>query len=647
MHTLEDTSRAPSYYSEAAEQITYWHQLVESPSTARPESPELPSIHTYKLAQAAFQRAGLGNLNYLTDHPETIPSDQLEIITHNPLLRDKVGAEVPARYHIRTKDIHRASQIAASLGLQAVIIGALTSGTENFGAPGVKYNNDMIIAIEASGVDDSRKLKQSIAGPYALSDEISINLETGEVRVGAGPTPNQINELLPAGKWLAIDATTSGSLRAVIPTNPMGPIRIRPSRIITEAKMSDGSTLATLDQKEVEHHEGLLGLTGAIVETTYKILDVPTEKFGIFVGLNVPTLDPDSTNWDQELAKTLAELYPSMNLKIDGKNLVSDWEDGFLSGCEVITINELEFLLDKPVSEDVKKLAQNLIKNLRAASSTYGLFITGRAKADLFKLEDKPGNPIQRLLHLQEENKIATVDDITRQTTTMLALREAIPLSAKAEADPSIDTNPDHLKFSTTTDHVTTISASAREHIATLYGAERTSFIQANVRRQLRPYLARQKVFAQIRRETTNPRIRFASYNYGHAHIGGAELDGGMDPHERESAFADLTGLTGAERLATIAEFEAVKNRIKTEANGTLDQGIDELEATDPDVARRHGEKGKLPVFKELPKAMQEEAADALEAAPPLYSWRAVGSKAWQYRENRRSTRQQTLTAAA
>ncbi len=598
------------------------------PTTTVDHNPHLPNAFLYHKASHALKLAGLGQLNYLTDEPGQLPTEHLPYMVTQPLLRDMAKAEVPARYHLRTRDLHRATQIAQQLGLQVVIIGALTSATENFGAPGVEYDSDKIIAIEAEGVPDSSQIKQSIDGDYALSNEVHIDLKNGTLRAGAGLTPDQLNELLPAGKWLAVDATTRGQLKAVLPTGPMGPARIRPSEVIEEVKLTDGTTIKVLQGPEVEQHEGLLGITGGVVETTYKILDVPKEKFGVFAALNVQTLDPENTNWDEELANVLAHLYPALNLRINGNRLESDWSEGYLDGVEIITENELQFLLEDQVavSDEIKTQARTLLANLKQANSKYGLFITGRAEKNFSTLTESttPDNPINTMLTLLETAEMSDVIEIPpAKMKGLYQLREDIPTAAKSEAAPE-QPDPEILRASFTTDFVTTISASAREQLNALYGGERIDFLRANIRRQLTPHLARQKVFARMQRENNIPELKLRNLSYGHGHIRGLDL------HDRETLIANLKGLSPERRAIVIAAFMKNKERAKTEANGALKEGMARL-ATDPNTTQLSGEKGKLPEFDTLSPSKKDEVADLVKAAPPVFSWRAVGSKVWNY----------------
>ncbi len=610
-------------------------ELVKPPTTTTPEGPQVsPEIARqmafYQIAKSRFRDSGLGGLTLLTDQPEEIPATLMQGVNAAPLLRDKAKLAVPAKYHLRTKDIHEACVIAAELGMQVVIIGSLTSATENFGPKGVSYDSDKIIAIDPIGVPDTDQIKKSIDGPYAKSDEVEIDLEAGTLRSGAGLTPDNRNALLPPGKWIPEDLTTRNSAKAILPTGSMGPIRIAPSELMEEVVISDGQTTRVLKGAEIEQHEGLMGLTGAIVETKYKILDVPKNKFGLFVGLKVDTLDPDLTNWDEELANVLAHLYPALNVQIEDKRLVSDWEKGLIDGVEIITVNELTFLLGCNVSEEIKSQARRLIKALEANGSKFAVYLTGRATQPMDTLlEDKdPKNPLSTLIKLQEKSQLATLDDVSGDMELMHSLREAIPLNAKDEAAPE-NPNPEILRQSFTTDYVTTLSAQSRAKIDQLYGAAKISYIRRRTRKQLAPYLEKQRGVKRVSEMTTNPRIQVKGYSYGHGHLRGVDL------HERHTILADLQGATTEEARATTAQFTSMVDASKTGPNKALRDGIEKLKS-DPDVDVQRAEKGKLPDFDFLAPEKQAEVANLVENAPAIFAWRKKGTKVARYIEARK-----------
>lgn len=521
---------------------------------------------------------------------------------------DEEGNPIAAGWMLTTDNIHEACEAALRLELQIVIAGALTSGTKNFGAPGVQYDTSKIILIQSKG-----SLGRVPLTPYEedlpKSNETFFTLdESGKpktVIAGPGVIPDHINEALTKDRWLALDLTTRNQAHngAVYATGGMGPSRIRPSEIIERIWISDGNEIQEItDPKEIKMHEGMIGLTGAIIAIEYKILEVPTEKFGTLVPLNVPTLDPANPQWPQEVSKLLAELEPSLNLNIKDGKLSSDWTEGFIDGVEVITLAELEMVKSK--GKTSKELTQ-AIESMKKANSQFAVYITGRHNKNLN--DENPHNPLIKLYNLHEEEKIGEYIELSTQLKQFAELREEIPTQAKAEAK-----NPGENRkaLSTSTDINARISDSEMTRIKSLPTEQQAPALQEAFRALLTPFIDYEAAIAEIAKKAKNQNIDVVIRRYGHAHPRNIDL------HTRITA------------IAVKENEEALKQifALITKAKKALMKAAFELGQNDPRFTIDSGEKGIPPTIELLTPAELTTRQELVAAGPEAFKWRAKGT---------------------
>ncbi len=509
---------------------------------------------------------------------------------------------------LTTDNIHEACQASLGLGLQIVIAGALTSGTKNFGAPGVQHDTSKIILIQSKG-----SLGEVALTPYTgdlpksnqafFTFDQSGNPKT--VIAGPGVIPDHINEALTKDRWLALDLTTRNQAHngAVYATGGMGPSRIRPSEIIERIWLSDGNQILEItDPEEIKMHEGMIGLTGAIVGIEYKILEVPTEKFGTLVPLNVPTLDPANPEWPQELSKLLAELQPSLNLKITDGKLSSDWTEGFIDGVEIITLAELEMVEAK--GNTSKELTQ-AIAAMKNANSQFAVYITGRHNKKLN--DENPRNPLIKLYDLHEEEKIGEYIELSTQLKQFAKLREEIPTQAKAEAK-----NPGENRkaLSTSTDINARISEAEMTRIKGLPAEQQATALQEAFRSLLTPFIDYEAAITQITEQAREKNVDVVIHRYGHAHPRNIDL------HTRITATTEIENDQALKEIFTLI----------TKAKKDLMKAAFELGQNDLRFTIDSGEKGIPPTIELLDRTQLKMRQALVASAPAAFNWRAKGT---------------------
>lgn len=557
----------------------------------------------YRQAKSRFQT--LGSLKFLTDD-DHLPRD----INAEQPLKDMADMPLPAKYLLETEDVHQACVVARSLGLQVVVIGSLTSATNNFGKPGAIYDSEKILAIRPKH-KQAEEVPMNLEGqdkqPYLKSSQVKIKRDGAgnplTITSGPGLVPDDLNSILPNGYWIPLDLTTrnQAQLGAVYATGSMGPSRIRPHEAIKRVVISDGETIRELTGDEIEQHEGLLGLTGAIIEIEFNVFEVPKEQFGFLVPLKVNESDfNEESTWVDKLKILLAKLHPALNLNLEDGKISSEWADGLLDGVEIITKQELLLVLRESASDDSRRLAKQILAQMQKEGSTFMVSITGRAAKNIYELEEHKNNPITQLLELMEEDVVGEMVGI-KDFGQFATLREAIPDLAKKEG--KTPQNPGEIIYSTSTDINTSLSPSFVEYIEALDPQARISILQEHFAKMLQPYLEYEQELNEI--ESIVEGVKIIIRRYGHAHTREIDL------HTRATVIGQSDNPEAFARANSLVKL----------ANSRLQERLLSLQA-DPNFVVSHGEKGKPPTLKLMQGGKREEVLNLISSASPTFNWR-------------------------
>ncbi len=492
-----------------------------------------------------FNTANIGNLINLN-----AIQDQIEP------LRDNAGKELPCNLYIETNNIHEAAKIAQENNLGIIIVGGLSSATNNFG-PKVDYPKlKGVIAIKPKGIHSEEKmlseegLETTEFSHYIenRTDRTTIrrNTETDEpesIIIGAGMTYGQVAKIIDTklntdpnrefDYFLSPDHTSLDYSEAGgnFATGAMGPSRLRIHETALRVNITNGTEIKTLTGEEIKDHEGLIGLTGGMTEIEMKLLKRPRHSFGVMVPLNTQNSD-----WATEYSKLLPSLEDYTRLSIDNDNKIqSRWEDGYINGSEFITRQGLEFVRDHHDNPERRSTATRLLKTLDESNSDFMVYITGFSQKSLeqyqnecyeaFNAEDENeivNNLNQRadiLSKLLAKNMSGDLGEPTPMTDLedVRLLREAIPDSARDRGRIKPNQNPNLLIYTTSTD----INSFIPEEIAAVLDTES---LQQTYHEMLKPYLDYETECA-AQAEENNVEVEVVGYGHGH--------NRSLDPHTR------------------------------------------------------------------------------------------------------------------
>ncbi len=545
----------------------------------------------FEQAQARFLT--LGNLQHLTDKDR---------------LRDNAGKILPCNFLIETEDVHEAAKIAMELQMGIVMIGALSSATNNFTPPmGEAHDLRAILAIKPKGIINDAELKSTPQKDRIpnKSNQVSIDREKLTVTVGAGMTFAQVNKILKAELgpeyYAPVDLTTidTALAGAVFATGAMGPSRIRINEITDSVNITDGTKIETVtavpaggESDEILNREGLIGLDGGVTEITLKIIKRPRYRFGISFALK----DANGENWHQKAAELLGELYQFNNLRIECNEIKSDWKDGFIDGIEIITAENLRLLVELSTSKETRQQAKRLLQKMAEANSDYTIYLTGNTKIDtatFFEGESHNNDngdddnssptetPATKLIALFEADKTGAPTPYSQSDIleAMRRLREAIPDIARNQGRITSANEKTDLTFSTSTDINSHIDPKIA---ATLSPIE----LQSLFHTILEPYAQYQTDIEALSKEAATKGITVELYRYGHLH------PKNLDPHMRVVAKTNLGNETEFEKVT--AEIARLKDELL--------KAVMALPQKDNHIVVTHGEKGKIPNLKLLPQ---------------------------------------------
>lgn len=541
--------------------------------------------------QARARLMEAGNLQLLS------PSDQL---------RDNAGKILPCNYMIETADVHLAAQIAKELNMGIVMIGALTSATNNFPAPNPNHGFRGILAIKPRGITSEDELHSTPSEEYIpnKSNQLSINRDKMTVTVGAGLSFGQVNKILASELgpeyFVPVDLTTvdQAFAGAVFATGAMGPSRIRIHEITERVNITNGTEVKSLTDDDVEKHEGLIGLDGGITEMELRILKKPAHRFGLSIALK-NTLE---TAWTEKAAALLTALRAATNLHLGQSTLSSDWNKGFIDGLEIITKEDLELIIQTSASPEMRNEAARLTKELAAANSNYMIYLTANATENISKLstDNSPNNPLNILMGLINEDIIGepTAYEGHHHLETMRQLRETIPDLARDQS--RIKAKTTELSFSTSTDVNICINAEALPHL-------NPEEISAIFNTMLRPYYEYEQQIAALKTAATTKGVTIEMHRYGHLQ------PRSMDPHTR---------VTAKSTPENEANFNEITNQIKA-LKEALNTALLQLPAIDPRIQTLHGEKGKISNLKFLTPTVSQTTQQIIQNSDHHWNFRS------------------------
>ena len=226
-------------------------------------------------------------------------------------LRDNAGRLIPTRAFVRTDDVAATTKELLHEGASVLLVGARTSATHNFEREYRRHAGlrapERIVGVLPLGQGEASdglvpyRLTHGQVHTSAIprSDEIWIHChsegpELHTVRIGAGITFSQVGRALrhafasdtERDWWVPIDLTTVdvATAGAVYATGAQGPSRFRISEVARRIWLQTSDALEVLDTPEqIAEHEGLWGMSGAVVALELRVFARPKVRFGFFI----------------------------------------------------------------------------------------------------------------------------------------------------------------------------------------------------------------------------------------------------------------------------------------------------------------------------------------------------------------------------
>lgn len=645
-----------------------------SEELSAPDNP-LPYSEFLRL-QTALKAKGINaTLQYVTDHPlpEQYRSDPTAISTKDRAeLSDREGNPAAFTMHITTRDIHAVAKAAIELGMKIGVLGAKTSGTSNFGRPGTDYGTNALLAIQPKQVSDKPEEidEDDHSQAYPLSDQYKLtkdaNGQITSIFAGVALTPTMLNT--QTGKLtIPLNLTTRDSAfnAAVFATGGRGPDRIAPYLLVKKIVAFDGEKIIEITGKDIEKHQGMLGLDLVILGIEWQVFEQPKDKFLAFVPLKVSDLNPKTRkgNWAKEQGYVVGYLHNTF-VKVDREagRLKSDWDQGFLHGAETVFKPDLESGKAYSPTKEKSKVADHWLEALGntedETGSVYGLMITGQcedAENQLFNAvvkykaysminctaedfedeetldqipEPSDNNPFEILAYLYLKGRIHKphFEFNTKVIKDSELLREGLPDSAKVEVKEGKG-NKDLLIHSKSTDFTQNLNQLMLEAVkSSMSLRDRVAFLIKMQRKMLDPALhfdqKIQSIAEELEREkTSNPlaqRLSVRGWKYGHGN------PNGIDMHERGTLIANIESLTGNELQEVKALFLKYKGKLEAAYNELIEE-IVALAQSDPRIEASEGEKAKFLVPDLLSSQTRRAIREAVDPNGPL-GWRTIGT---------------------
>lgn len=526
-------------------------------------------------------------------------------------MKDNGGRALPADVVFRTNAIHEATVAAIDNGSSIMMIGALTSATNNFGTDDMRRPRDAsskhLAGIQAATLTpdidgnfpyDSIDYRTHTGGEReVLSNEIRLNQhregpELHTITIGAGVTFAQANHVLREAfgddglydYCVPIDLTTIDIAHAgaVYATGAQGPSRFRIADIAKSITITNGVERTKLtDPLDIETHQGLWGLTGGVVEMELRVFRRPKNRFGFFI----PLRSDKSGSWTPQAAAVIALLRDSTTLSLSGGQIHSQWKDGIVDGIEVVSRDSLELVANTSLPSGSNRSAAKKILGLMAsrekngtmqACSDFGVYITGNSRygeVDGFLADEE--SPLTKLVEYSEGKEqflhadgIRTIVDNPSEIEEMRLLRESFAdiarqhakHQAKGQAKP----------FSESTD----INCFIDPEIAATMGPDE---LRAAYHRILLPYYAYESRIHDMKAIAKTHGVDVTLSRYGHLN------PRSINPHTRVTVHAPEDSI-----------HLQVYTQIILRAREHLIQVLMDISRLHPEIRVEGGEKGKM-----------------------------------------------------
>lgn len=477
---------------------------------------------------------------------------------------DDAGNRIPCEFVISTDRMDQVVELLTEAGRSVFMVGARTSATGNFNPSGISRRESMskLIGIKAKSLNGIDNIPYSLADRQSpnvcRSNEIIINKETRTVRVGSGVTITQLNSAiadeLGDNFYVPLDLTTTDIAHAgaVLATGAQGPGRFQAADLAVCVKLHDGQHLRIITQPdEIRDIQGKWGMTGAIIEQEFTIVERPSKRFALFVPLN----GASESNWDECASQVLAMMHPALSTKIENGKIISDWDEGILDGAEVIAKNALDLVLSRDDFSGVHSKASQLLHSLALSDSQRGILFTGYSVAANWEvLSDLTGenSPISALMELSEEGcpvnghhmHAAVVNK--GELEGFRILRESLAFAARANGRENI--------FSASTD----INSRVNPEFARNSTPQQ---IQVRIRQLLEPYKLFGLKIDALAAEVKSYGIQISRQSYGHENTKyinehsrvTVAAQGGVEPSKIENVLGQIKLLRAQMLEALIA----------------------------------------------------------------------------------------------
>jgi len=552
------------------------------------------------------------------------------------VLKDNAGKAIPTRELVRTDDVAAATTVALLDGAAVLLIGARTSATSCFdreyrsrpGLPAVTRTVGILplgqTADHAGDVHYRLTHGQVHTQELPRSDEIWLHCHAEgpglhTVRIGAGVTFAQVGRALrqafatdTANDWcVPMDLTTVDVAQAgaVYATGAQGPSRFRLSDLARTVWLHTGSgVLALRTQADIALHEGLWGMTGAVVALELRVFARPKVRFGFFI----PLVRSASGSWIEQASAVLALLREATTLSLHAGRLSSQWPGGLLDGAEVVARETLELVANTALPTGTNRIAAQKILGLMQEKergglvrhrSDFGIYLTGNAghqDVDGFLADE--ASPLAKLLRYAEgqeaflhEGGMMTIIGEERDLEEMRLLRESFADISRQHAKHRL---PGQCPpFSESTD----INGYIDPEVAAKLDLDG---LRRKFRSILAPYYAYEMRIRDLAVVAQEHDVTITMTRYGHLNPRSTNL------HTRVTVHAPASSIHAQ-------VFQQVIQR----ARDNLMELLKELSQQDGDIRVEGGEKGKVTqeAWLLMTPAQRDQVAEALARALPQF----------------------------
>jgi len=276
---------------------------------------------------------------------------------------------------------HPAAAVAQALraGWAVMPAGGLTSaiGSYDYAAAHAQPFAG-VVAIRPRGAAEAKVVAPDTPLDALATDQVAIHVERGLISAGAGLTFTQVEAALAhavgPNARLLIDLTSIGSafVGGVIATGGMGPLRLRPSRILDAVAVADGGEVpVVLSGDDVARVEGMQGWTGMVTAARLRYFELPAGEFGLV--LPVQGSDTDT------LAGLLVYLHPWTRVRLPGQGggrVEGERGETVLNGIELVSRDSLAAFVAH-AEEPARSKAEGLLQSCEYAGADMLACLTG------------------------------------------------------------------------------------------------------------------------------------------------------------------------------------------------------------------------------------------------------------------------------